>query len=639
MPTTQTLHDFILPLPPIATGDAERDALLDRLESEGDEDAIAALAARADAGPALVARLVQLAEAVLDVDSADQAEVSVHHAVHAEKTDRLGRIEAVAVEVAARRTPDGEAAMLRIFEEHPWSEARHIVGLSLVTVASPPTLARMAQAMDEVRPKHVWVRDVGTAAAVRLDPSTAFDRLAARFEPELAQPNSYFVRGLFAGVGASPPVDPRWFPYIARVYAHREAVTVDVFFKAQPVPAAVDAVAAFIAARAAAGEPWIAYTGMTLAVWGPAGRSAGPAVVAAASAALDAGWTDYRLVGPLTALVAIDDPAMLPALRALAPKAKRKAKTALAEAITKLARNEPAEAESAGPAPKPKPKPKKALDPERAPLATLLHGAGFSEARVAELVALAWPRITLEVSASAPTGVGKSRLGGEPDLPPGAEWPSVRLTKQAANDQLFVELSTVPHTLDGKHVILPLGFVAQLRLEDLAPLDPEGRLPETGLLSFFARQGLQQGSHGDLFRIASRVLFHEATDALAPVAPPPEVIDQDRHEARAVVLHRELPLAPPQLARTVGLLDDESARYDALYDAHVTSSGFGVLGRARAAYVRGLPGKGESLLLQCVSDGGTTFTWGDASSIFFLIADAALKRRDFTKVVCVADEL
>jgi len=72
-----------------------------------------------------------------------------------------------------------------------------------------------------------------------------------------------------------------------------------------------------------------------------------------------------------------------------------------------------------------------------------------------------------------------------------------------------------------------------------------------------------------------------------------------------------------------------------------------MLGQAPAAYYQGLPGPRETLLLSVGSD--DAYTWGDASSVFFLLANAALKARDFSiesagsaadfsRAVCVADE-
>jgi uncharacterized protein YwqG len=54
---------------------------------------------------------------------------------------------------------------------------------------------------------------------------------------------------------------------------------------------------------------------------------------------------------------------------------------------------------------------------------------------------------------------GLSRLGGLPDLPPGTSWPGWKGCSMA--------------------------FIAQIRLEDLAPFEPASQLPKTGLLSFF----------------------------------------------------------------------------------------------------------------------------------------------------------
>lgn len=57
--------------------------------------------------------------------------------------------------------------------------------------------------------------------------------------------------------------------------------------------------------------------------------------------------------------------------------------------------------------------------------------------------------------------VGNSRAAGEPDLPENAEWP-----------------------LDSSGI--PMTFVLQLNLNELAGLDPEKRLPAEGVLFFFA---------------------------------------------------------------------------------------------------------------------------------------------------------
>ena len=55
--------------------------------------------------------------------------------------------------------------------------------------------------------------------------------------------------------------------------------------------------------------------------------------------------------------------------------------------------------------------------------------------------------------------LGATKIGGQPDLPPGTSWPEWRGA--------------------------PLNFLAQIRLADIAAYDPDDELPHEGMLSFF----------------------------------------------------------------------------------------------------------------------------------------------------------
>ena len=70
--------------------------------------------------------------------------------------------------------------------------------------------------------------------------------------------------------------------------------------------------------------------------------------------------------------------------------------------------------------------------------------------------------------AKKPPRVGSTHIGGAPDLPKGTAWP--------------------------KGSKGPMGFVAQVRLEDVAPFDAEHLLPKSGLLSFFLGAEEDDGS-------------------------------------------------------------------------------------------------------------------------------------------------
>ena len=617
----QTFEDFLQPLPPRPeTGDPELDEALERIERVDDAEALAALRARTGAGPVLGARLEEVAATIGNLSLASKAERSLYESVYAAQHARLRIVEAVATAAAAHETTQG--SLLRIFLEHPDPTVRLHVGKALLAARpSRPTLERMVPAMELEDGWMVWVRDVGTSAAVQLDPATAFDRLKPRVETELALPHSYLARGLFHALHQNAPIDARWFPFLVRFYEKQDAVVLDSVLRAHPTPEAVSALGAFVCERARAGQPWLTYAGFTLELWGPQGRAAAADVVEAVALALREGKSDYNLTKPLDVLVAMDERSVIPALQALQPLAKRKAKTVLEGALAKL-----------GVAPAPTRKKTRAkIAPERAALARTLSDAGFSEQRVAELAKLAAPRIVLH--PAAPDDTVKSYMGGLPSLPEGTPWPVARIPKRSAAEALAQGLEATPHTIEGAHVLVPLGFVAQLRLVELAPFDVDRVLPPAGTLAFFARQDVVLGDHGELQRIASAVLFFEDDERpRVPLAPPPELPDFEARSPKSVRFSGEIPLPEPQFAYKLGLLTEETQRYDAL-PREVPD--FCMLGQAPAAYYQGLPGKRETLLLKVGSD---DYTWGDASSVFFLIAKAALEARDFCRAVCVADE-
>jgi uncharacterized protein (TIGR02996 family) len=94
---------------------------------------------------------------------------------------------------------------------------------------------------------------------------------------------------------------------------------------------------------------------------------------------------------------------------------------------------------------------------------------------------------------------GGSRLGGQPDLPAGVEWPVCSAG--------------------------PLGFLGQVALRDLQGTQAAHALPKDGLLSVFAFQDFVEGYQpgmgdhpGDV-----RVLYTPGSAALVPRQPPPEL--------------------------------------------------------------------------------------------------------------------
>ena len=77
--------------------------------------------------------------------------------------------------------------------------------------------------------------------------------------------------------------------------------------------------------------------------------------------------------------------------------------------------------------------------------------------------------IQLIPKASGKTLFCCSKWWGDPDLPPQVEYPMMEYEDK-----------------DGTMQEYPLTFICQIDCEDIAALDPEGRLPHEGMLYFFA---------------------------------------------------------------------------------------------------------------------------------------------------------
>ncbi|GGH68455.1 hypothetical protein GCM10007362_02480 [Saccharibacillus endophyticus] len=107
-------------------------------------------------------------------------------------------------------------------------------------------------------------------------------------------------------------------------------------------------------------------------------------------------------------------------------------------------------------------------------------------------------------AAEVPTG--RSRIGGRPDLPHEAQWP----------------------TYQGK----PLSFIAQIRLEEV-PWKPED-LPEKGLLSFFYNADDQPWGYDPEEAGQWRVLYHAEADKLERRSLPDGLKQSDEFGASAV---------------------------------------------------------------------------------------------------------
>ncbi|HZC07082.1 MAG TPA: YwqG family protein [Ktedonobacterales bacterium] len=167
-------------------------------------------------------------------------------------------------------------------------------------------------------------------------------------------------------------------------------------------------------------------------------------------------------------------------------------------------------------------------------------------ARVVDgVLALAQPAIRLDLTRAtddSEIAPGASKVGGEPDAPVGGAWPA---------------------TGDGA----PLPFLAQIRLADIAPFDPEGDLPHEGLLSFYYAMNDAEGE----LRVeddptAWRVIWTHDEHALLRRLATPEALIQapdSRFPACAVTFTRRLTLPGVEspVIKLLGFTNDERLGY------------------------------------------------------------------------------
>ncbi|MBM3476681.1 MAG: DUF1963 domain-containing protein [Armatimonadetes bacterium] len=235
--------------------------------------------------------------------------------------------------------------------------------------------------------------------------------------------------------------------------------------------------------------------------------------------------------------------------------------------------------------------------------------------------------------------VGRSRIGGMPDLPPEVEWPTW-------NDQ-------------------PLAFIAQISLSELPPYEFLEVLPSTGVLSFFysARQetwgfdpkdqsswrvlhldeqGLQRRSPSpylpDEGIYQSCGLDYAPSFTLPCIESPHVDLDFDRGPWEGIDEYIELLKDFEQLVdegrwlnRLLGHPDQ--MQNDMLLTAQWASHGL-YCGRpdpAQAERERELePGAADrQLLLQIDSDPNTGMMWGDVGKLYYLMHSEDLRNRNF----------
>jgi uncharacterized protein YwqG len=251
------------------------------------------------------------------------------------------------------------------------------------------------------------------------------------------------------------------------------------------------------------------------------------------------------------------------------------------------------------------------------------------------LEALAAPSLRLKTRAAddQQLALGVTKLGGLPDLPAGTAWPA----------------------WNG----VPLGFVAQIHLDELRAYPVAPALPVNGWLHFFydGRQQAFGDKPGD--RGAWQVIYQPAS-ALTRLAAPAGLPGESRFKPCAVEYAAEvtLPQRPPVLAPKLDWTADEQHHYEDFLDQRVADRAaprHRLLGHADEIQddmhlqcqllSHGVPDEQDpraaalaagalnwQLLLQVDSDDSAGMRWGSAGRLYFWIEQAALQAQRFDNV-------
>ncbi|MFK7987344.1 MAG: YwqG family protein [Sandaracinaceae bacterium] len=269
--------------------------------------------------------------------------------------------------------------------------------------------------------------------------------------------------------------------------------------------------------------------------------------------------------------------------------------------------------------------------------------------------ALLSPAVCLGTAERAHT-LGGSRLGGHPDLPADVAWPRWDTTHHDASELARAEASagssefakTRLQALQarGSRAPLPLTFLAQLDLRDLAGLDHGLPLPVDGHLWFFYEQGEFAWGYCPTHRGCFRVLYAPAGTDLSLREPPPD-LDTGHILAGAPLECRPAHTLPswPELE------PEKSEGYAAMIDALAGDTAEHQVGghpdqiqgdmqRACALVTQGVylgeppdlsqdeldhlarEARDWKLLLQLGSDDDLGWMWGDCGNLYFWMRES-----------------
>jgi len=218
---------------------------------------------------------------------------------------------------------------------------------------------------------------------------------------------------------------------------------------------------------------------------------------------------------------------------------------------------------------------------------------------------LARPALTFKSTkaADAKLPVGASKLGGGPDMPPGAEWP----------------------VLGGD----PLAFLAQFNLADLHASLVCRELPSSGLLSIFSRWDEDEGNDDFSEKGSWRLFYFPDVSKLTRSLTPDLAFASCR---LAFTETLTMPDTESPWDKELGLGRDNKV-WDTYQDCIAGyDCGHRILGYPTPIQNDMLGKKTVRHLLTIGGDYNAGWEWGDGGSLYFTIGEEHLKAQKFDRV-------
>lgn len=256
----------------------------------------------------------------------------------------------------------------------------------------------------------------------------------------------------------------------------------------------------------------------------------------------------------------------------------------------------------------------------------LLASHGLSRRRQ-EIEKVSRPAILLKTARAveSKTDLGQSKIGGQPDLPEGMEWPAFK---------------------DGK----PLAFLAQINLAEVASVSKLPGLPASGLLSFFSVFGWQSEDDADpqlppgrYEHGWTRVLYHPGSHKALQRCRTPSDVNSFRAAKVTFVAITCFPTdtKEPAIAKLKWKRDvkekynDFVMAYNGARDHQLGNPARNLLlGYAdyEQDFVKEVADENLQLLFQLGSDENARMCWGDGGFIYFWVRPKDLARRNFARI-------